>query len=73
MLGRERLQRAQERMPAFLLRPLPAALEPPATLALDHRWTWSLTGDVLWRRVNPVLSPCSSSAVWGCPSPRLPS
>lgn len=41
-----------ERMPTFLLRPLPAALEPLATLALDLRWTWSHAGDALWRGVN---------------------
>jgi glycogen phosphorylase len=44
-----------ERMPTFLLRPLPAVLEPLATLALDLRWTWSHAGDVLWRRVNPDI------------------
>ena len=44
-----------ERMPNFLLRPLPAALESLATLALDLRWTWSHAGDALWRRVNPEV------------------
>ena len=34
MLNRERSQRAQERMPNFLLRPLPAALESLAALGL---------------------------------------
>lgn len=44
-----------ERMPTFLLRPLPAALEPLAALALDLRWTWSHAGDAVWRRVNPDI------------------
>jgi len=63
MLNRERLQRAQERMPTFLLRPLPAALEPLETLALDLRWTRSHAGDVVWRRGNPEVGAGPAGAV----------
>jgi starch phosphorylase len=40
-------------MHAFCPRELPPGLEPLAELALDLRWTWSHTGDALWRMVDP--------------------
>ena len=33
-------------------RPLPPPLEPLAELALDLRWTWSHSGDMLWQRID---------------------
>lgn len=44
-----------EKLPNFLLRPLPEGLEPLTDLALDLRWTWSHAGDALWRMVNPDI------------------
>jgi glycogen phosphorylase len=39
----------------FLPRALPEGLEPLTELALDVRWTWSHSGDALWRRLDPAL------------------
>jgi hypothetical protein len=55
MVKRERSRRGQERMPAFLLRPLSAALEPLATLAPDLGWARNHAADTLWRRARRVV------------------
>jgi len=39
----------------YLLRTLPNRLEPLIDLALDLRWTWSHTGDALWRHIDPDM------------------
>ncbi len=44
-----------EKLPNFLLRPLPEELEALTDLALDLRWTWSHAGDALWGMVNPDI------------------
>lgn len=41
------------RLRRFLLRELPASLEPLMELALDVRWTWSHACDVLWKEIDP--------------------
>ena len=42
----------------FLVRELPAGLqtlvETAANLVIDLRWTWSHTGDALWRAIDTL-------------------
>ena len=37
----------------YRIRELPPGLELLADLATDLRWTWSHTGDALWKAVDP--------------------
>jgi starch phosphorylase len=39
--------------PSLLVPPLPEGLEGLAELALDLRWSWSHTADVIWERIAP--------------------
>ena len=47
--------RVMDSMRTFLLRPLPAGLEPLARLAADLHWVWSHAGGAVWRLVNPDI------------------
>ena len=39
--------------PCYLVPPLPEGLESLGELALDLRWSWSHTADILWMRISP--------------------
>ncbi len=39
----------------YLLRPLPEPLKDLAGLAIDMRWSWNHSSDVLWRMIDPEL------------------
>jgi glycogen phosphorylase len=41
--------------PYYLIHPLPEALEGLAELALDLRWSWSHSADVLWEHMAPEV------------------